>query len=389
MTVLKRGDFVPTFVVPSSISGAFHLDTVAGHRICLVFLGDPRTPFAAAMCERLLGIRDLLNSRNFLCFPVIAGNAQQGSHVIERVRGAFAVFLDEDGTVHARYGQAGLDSAPSSEASRSNETVAGTGAKSILNSAPAMFVIRENMRLHRALRTDSLDACFRDLAYEAERFHPFQDHARAPRHAPVLVITEVFDRSFCLELKRYYASTGGGPSGFMRDVNGMTRALLDPRMKRRKDISISDMGLQKRINNMLWSRIRPEIQKAFSFETTRIERYLIGCYEASDQGFFSAHRDNTSKATRHRRFAVSINLNADEFEGGELWFPEYSRQTYKPATGEAVVFSCYLLHEARPVTEGTRLVFLPFLYDDAAAQIRRENIGFLDTGPAQPLRTSA
>ena len=210
-----------------------------------------------------------------------------------------------------------------------------------------------------------------------------------PRHAPVLVIPEVFDRSFCLELKRYYASTGGGPSGFMRDVNGMTRALLDPRMKRRKDLSISDLGLQKRINNMLWSRIRPEIQKAFSFETTRIERYLIGCYEASDQGFFSAHRDNTSKATRHRRFAVSINLNADEFEGGELWFPEYSRQTYKPATGEAVVFSCSLLHEARPVTEGTRLVFLPFLYDDAAAQIRREHIGFLDTGPAQPLRTSA
>jgi hypothetical protein len=32
---------------------------------------------------------------------------------------------------------------------------------------------------------------------------------------------------------------------------------------------------------------------------------------------FRAHRDNTTKGTEHRRFTVSINLNA-EFEGGGL-----------------------------------------------------------------------
>lgn len=389
MTVLKRGDFAPTFVVPSTASGAFHLHTVTGYRLCLVFLGDPRTRFAAEMCERLLGIRDLLNSRNFLCFPVIAGNAQQGSHLIERVRRAFVVFLDEDGKVHERYGQTGLASPPSSEDRRSKDAVAGTGVEAVLTSAPTIFVIRENMRLHCALRADPLDTCFDDLIGQVTRFRPFPAHTRAPQHAPVLTIPEVFDRDFCLELQRYYVAVGGGPSGFMRDVNGMTRGLLDPRLKRRKDLTISDPDLRKRISNTLWSRVRPEIQKAFSFEATRIERYLIGCYEEHDQGFFSAHRDNTSKATLHRRFAVSINLNAEEFEGGELWFPEYSRQTYKPATGEAVVFSCSLLHEARPVTKGVRLVFLPFLYDDAAARVREENFGFLERGPAQEFRANA
>jgi hypothetical protein len=40
-----------------------------------------------------------------------------------------------------------------------------------------------------------------------------------------------------------------------------------------------------------------------------------------------------------------------------------------------VVFSCSLLHEATPVTKCVRYACLPFLYDDAAAEIRRANMG--------------
>ena len=89
------------------------------------------------------------------------------------------------------------------------------------------------------------------------------------------------------------------------------------------------------------------------------------------QGHFRPHRDNTTKGTAHRRFAVTINLNADEYEGGDLCFPEFGPRTYRAATGGAVVFSCSLLHEARPVTLGKRYAFLPFLYDDEAANISR------------------
>jgi hypothetical protein len=42
------------------------------------------------------------------------------------------------------------------------------------------------------------------------------------------------------------------------------------------------------------------------------------------------------------------------------------------------VFSCSLLHEATPVTSGTRYAFLPFLYDEKAAEIREANNPFLD-----------
>lgn len=84
-----------------------------------------------------------------------------------------------------------------------------------------------------------------------------------------------------------------------------------------------------------------------------MERYIVACYAAEDGGHFNAHRDNTTKGTAHRRFAVSISLNSD-FEGGEIVFPEYGPKGYKPPPGGAVVFSCSLLHAVTKVTRGRR-----------------------------------
>jgi predicted 2-oxoglutarate/Fe(II)-dependent dioxygenase YbiX len=119
-------------------------------------------------------------------------------------------------------------------------------------------------------------------------------------------------------------------------------------------------------------RIVPGITKAYQFKVTRMERYIVSCYAAEDEAHFRAHRDGTA----HRRFAVSVNLN-DDFEGGEVSFPEYGPQGFKAPAGGAVVFSCSLLHAVSKVKSGRRFAFLPFLYDDAAAKIRAENNAFL------------
>ena len=97
-------------------------------------------------------------------------------------------------------------------------------------------------------------------------------------------------------------------------------------------------------------RLVPDIHKAFQFLATRMERYIVACYDGSEGGHFSAHRDNTTKGTAHRRFAVSLNLNTGQDQGGDSWFPEFGRLLYRPPLGGAVVFSCSLLHEATPVT---------------------------------------
>ena len=76
---------------------------------------------------------------------------------------------------------------------------------------------------------------------------------------------------------------------------------------------------------------------------------------------------------------MSINLN-DDFDGGEVSFPEYGPRSFKPPPGGAVVFSCSLLHAVSQVTRGKRYAFLPFLYDDAAAKVREANNRFLGEG---------
>jgi len=115
------------------------------------------------------------------------------------------------------------------------------------------------------------------------------------------------------------------------------------------------------------------------FKPTRMERYIVSCYAAEDGGHFRAHRDNTTRGTAHRRFAVSINLNSD-FGGGEVSFPEYGPRSFKAPPGGAVVFSRSLLHAVSKVTRGCRFAFLPFLYDDAAARIREANNPHLGEG---------
>lgn len=220
----------------------------------------------------------------------------------------------------------------------------------------------------RVLSTATLDETETLLARVAT-LPQVNDHAGTPLVAPVLIVPRVFEVPFCRTLIDHYHAIGGTPSGVMVEVDGQTIGVRD-HTKSRRDVLIQDEALKSQIRARLQRRLLPEIEKAFRFRATRLERYLVAAYNAEEGGFFQAHRDNTTGGTAHRRFACSINLNAEEFEGGDVVFPEFGDHRYRPPTGGAVVFSCSLLHEATPVTRGTRFAFLPFLYDEAAARIR-------------------
>lgn len=113
------------------------------------------------------------------------------------------------------------------------------------------------------------------------------------------------------------------------------------------------------------------------FCTSQRWSLLVGCYTADDDGRVAAHRDNTTRGIAHRRFAASISLN-DDFDGGEVSFPEYAAHGFKPPVGGAVVFSCALMHAVSAESRGGRCAFLSFLYDEFAARIRAANNQFLD-----------
>ena len=163
----------------------------------------------------------------------------------------------------------------------------------------------------------------------------------------------------------------------MRELDGKTVEVRETGIKRRKDFSFDARpelaSLRQAIHDRLQRRLLPEIKRAFQFEVTRIERYVVAEYDSGSGGYFRPHRDNTTPGTAHRRFACTINLNAEDYTGGDLRFPEFGPNTYRAPSGGAVVFSCSLLHEATPVSAGIRYAFLPFFYDEQAAMQREAN----------------
>ena len=137
----------------------------------------------------------------------------------------------------------------------------------------------------------------------------------------------------------------------------------------RVDHWVINAEMTKFVADRLFARIGPAVQQAMHFKVTRYERFRIGCYQSLDSapgmvGAAHGHRDNTEPQVAHRRFACSVALNAEAYEGGGLVFPEYSGAEYAPRTGEALVFSSSLLHQVMPVTRGTRFVLLSFLFGD-------------------------
>lgn len=180
--------------------------------------------------------------------------------------------------------------------------------------------------------------------------------------APVLIINNLVDPDFRAELLQSWSRDH--KEGRVTTAQGDGGYAIKAGSKRRLD-HICSAEHNRRLKELVMRRAAPEAFKAFHFQTGDMQDFKIGAYEAGRQDFFRPHRDNSSPKTQHRKFALSINLNED-YEGGGVTFPEYGSTAYTTPAGGGVMFSCTLLHEALPVTSGTRFVELTFLFDRQA-----------------------
>jgi predicted 2-oxoglutarate/Fe(II)-dependent dioxygenase YbiX len=341
---LLPGDPVPNWFAASDTNPRYSLQATGGRWILLGVLGSAASPEAAAAL------------REFAAGALAALDGNQ--------RAALLISADAEDRAAGRVPQ---------HLPHHRAIWDATGAVTAALEGPGWLLLDPTQRLFGRWPLSETAAMLALVA----RLPPPALHAGVVAPAPVLVVPRIFEPELCRLLIARYREAGGEASGFMREVNGRTVGAHDPSFKVRRDHLIEDERLQAALRARLSRRLVPEIQKAFQFRVTRLERYLVACYRADEGGHFSAHRDNTTKGTAHRRFAVTVNLNAEEFEGGDLVFPEFGTTAYRAPTGGAVVFSCSLLHQALPVTKGERFAFLPFLYDDSAAKIREENLKFL------------
>jgi predicted 2-oxoglutarate/Fe(II)-dependent dioxygenase YbiX len=174
--------------------------------------------------------------------------------------------------------------------------------------------------------------------------------------APALVLPRVFEPDFCTQLIRLWEKGDHQDSGVSSRYGNV--GVLE--LKRTEDYMVKEPMMQKAISDRLAYRIGPELTKVFAYDRQfTFDAHVVLSYSADGGHFFGAHRDNGAPTTADRSFAVSLNLN-DDFDGGELVFPEYSAVKVRPPTGAAAVFSCSLLHEALPVTRGRRFVLTTF-----------------------------
>lgn len=361
MPFLTPGDPAPWFQARSAGNPRYEFNTVAGRAIVLCLFGSARQPGVLHLLTKFRARTDLFNDERAAFFGVSCDPTDEAEQRVNEQIPGFRQFWDTDFKISSAFGAC---------------VSPGDKASGSLRYAPVSYVLDRQLRVVAVLPINITDEA--NLQAHVDRVVALIDALSQPASAglsqpgaPVLLVPRVLEPELCRELIDYYNTQGGYDSGYMTsDAQGRTVGVIDYGRKRRRDCNIDDETLRGKIRARIIRRLIPEVFKAYQFRVTQSERYIVACYDTGEGGYFRPHRDNTTRGTAHRRFAVTMNLNAEEYEGGNLRFPEFDDRSYRAPTGGAVVFSCSLMHEALPVTRGKRYCVLPFLYDDAAAQMR-------------------
>src|ERR1700733_4248616 len=353
------GDPVPWFSLPVVTGGSFDLQATAGRWVVLSFVGSLADPRATAEVAELGRLSAAFSEDHLIIGCVFTGQASDTDSLTDSLgaisSGTLSFLADRDGAVGRSFGAA---------------------------------------EMPRTIILDPMLRAVADIAWDVPQGHAdmvrnilqglprVDDSAGVPMFAPALMVPRVFSFGICDFLIQFYETQGAVDSGFQFDIDGKTVTLSDWRLKRRSDVAVGVPEVRELIRDHIVRRLVGPIERYFQFKVTRMDRYVVACYDSAVAAHFHRHRDNINAGAQHRRFALSINLNKD-FEGGDLAFPEFGTKAYRPSEGGALVFSCGALHQVTPVTKGKRYAFLAFMYGEEDAVRREGNNAKLHAGELQ------
>lgn len=207
---LLYGDPAPTFATAGVSNPRYVFDSAAGRYLLLAIVpAGPAVARALATIERQ---RAAFNDAHASAFIVIVGKDQGRSKREDSLPGLRFLF-DEDGAVAALYG--------------------ATDAERWCLVDPALHV----------MAIVGADQAV-ELVDRIAILPPPGRHGGPEGSAPVLLTPRIFEPAFCEQLIALYRKTGGQPSGFMREVDGVTTLMTDDNHKRRSDVIIENDSLQ-------------------------------------------------------------------------------------------------------------------------------------------------
>jgi peroxiredoxin/predicted 2-oxoglutarate/Fe(II)-dependent dioxygenase YbiX len=327
------GDFAPNFHLPDEKGKPFILraDQVAGRPVLLCF--SPPEPDAATLAS----LRDAaaeLKELGAVALIVRDAAPPENAALLERHGLPLRAISDPNGKLRQAYGLEG-EAGTSFVLLSPNQRIQAV--------APELAIVLERVRREAGRREDV-----------AARPHP-----------PVLIVPEALSRADCRRLIELCERPGWptrSVADHLQERGNYKIEINDYGRVDRVDFVVQEAETLRWLDQRIHRRVLPEILKAFQYRVTKRERFHIARYEGARGGFQHGHRDNPTPELAHRRFALSLNLNTEEYEGGALRFPEYGAQRYRAETGAALVFSSSLLHEVLEVTSGRRYVLLSHLY---------------------------
>ena len=334
------GDHSPMFNCNDTDGKMFELYTaVTGKPIVLIFCGDTDLKdLAESTLSKTFFDQDQVQVATFLC-----GEAPQVQAQKLAADWPFQTMVDIDSEITSGFAHLSGVSAPAIYVLDPNQRVVGiTSVVDAGNDLEAW-----------------LDHCIREASYSV----PLEPVSRI---APVLMVPSVLEPEDCYWLIGLWRDGEKHAGQVSLGSEAKEREGVLQNMKRREDYIVKDADVEQRILNRVMPRLVPEIKKILHFHKWEMEALRIGCYKAADRGFFNVHRDNCNPSVANRKFAITINLNTGDYEGGDLRFPEYGKELFQPPSGGAIVFSCSMLHEVLPVTAGERYTLLTFLKEPAS-----------------------
>ena len=299
------GDPAPWFGLPLIGEGSFNLQVAAGRWIVLSFLGSPDNPRVKEEIVALLCDARQFDEDRLVFYGVLTAPPEDPEHYCALGTAAVGFLADYDGEISRQYGAAGT---------------------------PRTIVLDPMLRAVADIPWDYPDGHASAVLKVLSGLPPVDDSAGVPLTAPALIVPRVFDFALCDFLVGFYEKFGGKDSGFLLDSYGKTSTVVDYRVKRRSDLPVAAPQLREVIRDQIVRRLLPAVDRFFQFQATRMDRYIVACYDSAIGGHFYRHRDNVNAGAQHRRFAISINLNSD-YDGCDLMFPEFGRRAYRAPCG--------------------------------------------------------
>jgi peroxiredoxin len=336
--LIDAGDAAPYVHAPDHEGRptATDADVVTGKPVLLLFCPALEESGLAAFRDRASELRDA----DATLFVISRSGVEANAAARSRLALPFAVLADTRGDIFKGYGVDPYPALPSL----------------------TLFILDAGHRVARVLERMEPAALVEETLAELRRIAAGRPAARLQSHPPVLVLPRLLSQEDCAFLAAIwrrdvpeYPTDGFTNPGTGKEA-GDFKVVHDGSYGKAVEYIVQDETLQRFIDGRLRRRLLPEIRKAFQATGLKREGYRIAGYEARAGGYLNPHRDNSIPTNANRRFTMTCNLNAGEYEGGALRFREYGEQLYDVERGTAIVWSASLLHEVLPVTRGRRIV---------------------------------